>query len=72
MNNAATKYSKPRFVLGTATHLFTGLGEFKTAEAASAYWRSMPRNGVAFVHQERDVSRHGVVYGLERKIVRTA
>jgi hypothetical protein len=67
-----SKTSKPRYVLGTSTHLFTGLGEFRSIEAAQAYWHSLPRNGVAYVHEECDVSRNGVVFGLNRKIVATA
>ena len=66
-----TKRSAPRYVLGTATHLFTDLGPFRSGLEASDYARAHCPVGVVYVHEERDVSRLGVVYGLERRIVAT-
>lgn len=74
-NTAHTKQSTPRYVLGTTQegreYLFTGLGEYKSGLAALRVALVMPRNGVWYVFKERDVSRHGVVYGIEREIVAT-
>jgi hypothetical protein len=71
-----TKRSAPRYLLGTKQgnreFLFTDLGTFRSGLEASEYWRSQPRNGVAYIYEERDVSRHGVVFGIERTIVATA
>ena len=70
-----TTQSTPRYVLGTTQEgrvfLFTGLGEYKSGMAARDAALTMPRNGVWYVFEERDLSRHGVVFGLKREIVAT-
>lgn len=66
-----TTKSAPRFLLGTATHLFTALGPFRSGLEAADYARAHCPVGVVYVHEERDVSRYGVVYGIEREIVAT-
>ena len=76
MYMATTQRSAPRYILGTVTegrtYLYTGLGEFRSGLAAVEAWRSKPRSGPAYVFEERDVSRLGVTYGIDRKIVATA
>lgn len=72
-----TTYSAPRYVLGATdseghVFLFTGLGPFRSGLEACEAWRAQPRSGVAYVFEERDASKYGVVYGLMRKIVATA
>jgi hypothetical protein len=65
-----------RYVLGNIvdgrTHIYTGLGEFPSADAADAYCRSQPRNGAALIFEEWDCVKYGVVYGSGGKFVRTA
>ena len=67
-----SQYSKPEYVLGAADcFLFTGLGSFPTAEAAEDYAMRSPRVGVWYIYARCDVSRHGVVYGADIRIVKT-
>ncbi len=53
---------EPR-LYGKGLYVFTGLGEFKTAEAAQAKWRSNPRNGTAVILRHWDAVRLGMCYG---------
>lgn len=73
--NTHTKQSAPRYVLGctqgASVFLFTGLGEYKSGLAARDAALAMPRHGVWYVFEERDLTRHGVTYGLTREIVAT-
>lgn len=71
-----TTYRNTRYLLGSkngnSVYLFTGLGEFKSATEASAYWRSKPRNGTAYVFEESDAYRCSVNYGTKLQLVCTA
>jgi len=75
MDNNKT-LSAPRYILcnviGGKTYQLTGLGVFKSGLAAREAYASEPRNGVAYVLELRDVSRHGVCYGIEEQIVGSA
>lgn len=50
-------------------YIYTGLGKFRTLEAAKDKWNSNPRNGSAGVVAYYDVIRLGVVYGLDTVFV---
>lgn len=67
----SNKYSAPRYILGTATHLFTALPTFRSGLEAADYARANSMKGPVYVHEERDVTRLGVVYGIHREIVAT-
>ena len=74
MTNSKT-VSAPTYRLGMITggreYLFTDLPGFVSGMAARDYALSVPRSGVWTVFEERDISRLGVCYGLQRVAVAT-
>lgn len=76
MSNAVAKHSAPVYAIAQIDSegrqfRLTGLGEFRSGLAAREAWRAQPRNGTAYVVELREVSRHGVVYGMTETIVAT-
>lgn len=62
-----------RIYLGTVTEddkvfSFTELGTFRTVAAANVKWHERPRNGLAVLVKEWDVSINGVVYGIHKEV----